>query len=269
MRKDLWVNSRQCMAGIRVGRFWPFGLFFRHLWHVMGREGRQCAKCICSCVIIGFGIKKKRRRKCCYLHLCMYLLLSVINCIFNIVVSVWLSASSDSFQSPVNLPKTPRYRDEQKVYFRSFYHQKHWHLSELMFSPFVPIWRHSEIHLCAFARPANQMAERNRRPITAQDLHHSSTNGEAARERSSSHRSPQCCSQPATSQLTCLLRVKYGWNDGTRKQVGLFFRERPLCCSLPLLFFFAFTFFFVIFISRALPAWLCLQTCNKHTQEAS
>lgn len=84
------------------------------------------------------------------------------------------------FYSPVNLPKTPRYCDEQKVYFSSFYHQKHWHLSDVMLSPSVPFWRHSEIHLCAFARPANQMAERKRRPITAQDLHHSLTNGDTA-----------------------------------------------------------------------------------------
>lgn len=153
----------------------------------------------------------------------MYLLLNVINCIFNIVVIVWLSASSPSLDKPANLPKSPSSCETQSVYI---------YIYELMVSSLVPFWQHSDVHLCAFAL-TSQSNRRMKIPAnhsTALYFPHSLTNGDAACESSSSYRSPQCCSQPATSQLTCLLTEKYGWNDDTSKQVGVFFRHRHLCC---------------------------------------
>lgn len=146
----------------------------------------------------------------------MYLLLNVINCIFNIVVIVWLSASSPSLDKP--------------VHFFCYVERNN---NIPMNWCFIPLSHFDSIqmYICApLPWQANQIAEWKYQPITTLYFPHSLTNGDAACESSSSHRSPQCCSQPATSQLTCLLIEKYGWNDDTRKQVGVLFRQGHLCC---------------------------------------
>lgn len=88
------INCRQCMArtgvgGEHVSFSIVFGLFFRPLLHMIGwvRDiGVQMRQS--TCIGAGFGILKRKKGKRCYLHLCMYLLLNVINCIFNTVVIV-------------------------------------------------------------------------------------------------------------------------------------------------------------------------------------
>lgn len=154
----------------------------------------------------------------------MYLLLSVINCIFNIVVIVWLSASSPSLKKTVNLAKSLFSYETQSGVFLIM--RRNSLIPSLVPCPF---WQYSDVHLCAFA-VTSQSDCRVKIPANHSSLFpHTLANGDAACEGSSSHRSPQCCSQPATSQLTCLLIEKYGWNDDTNKQVGELIRHRHLC----------------------------------------
>lgn len=77
---------------------WRTCLLFDSIWSVFQTlvthdwvsEGQWRADASSPCIGAGFGIlkKKKKKGKRCYLHLCMYLLLNVINCIFNTVVIV-------------------------------------------------------------------------------------------------------------------------------------------------------------------------------------
>lgn len=157
----------------------------------------------------------------------MYLLLNVINCIFNIVVIVWLSASSPSLDKSVNLPKSLSFV-RHKVYFFAIFKETAYNSVNWWFHP-LSRFDGIQMYICApLPWQANQIAEWKYQPITALYFPHSLTNGDAACESRSSHRSPQCCSQPATSQLTSLLIEKYGWHDDTSKQVGALFRH--MCC---------------------------------------
>lgn len=90
--KGPWINCRQCMArtgvgGEHVSFSIVFGLFFRPLLHMIGWVRDNGVHMRQSTYWGWFWYFKEKKGKRCYLHLCMYLLLNVINCIFNTVVN--------------------------------------------------------------------------------------------------------------------------------------------------------------------------------------